>query len=202
MGVRRVQRCLVGVGPGGKICFVFPILLQFRPGDTPAAQLDKLEHLLGRYSRPLEEVAPLYAALLSVPVPEGRYPALNLSPQQQRQQTQDALVGRLLEEAEHQPILAIWEGLHWADPSTRDLLGLVLEQTPTVPMLDVLTFSSEFKPPWPTRSHMTPMTLNRLERPQVEALITHYAAGKTVPPEIIEHIVAKTDGVPLYVEGV
>ena len=81
--------------------------------------------------------------------------ALNLSPQQQRQQTQDTLVGWLLEEAERQPTLAMWEDLHWADPSTLEMLGVVLEQTPTVPMLHVLAFRPEFIPPWPTRSHMT-----------------------------------------------
>jgi predicted ATPase len=93
-----------------------------------------------------------------------------------------------------------WEDLHWADPSTLEMLGLVLEQTPTVPMLHVLTFRPEFTPPWPMRSHLTPMTLNRLERPQVEALIAHLVGGKPLPAEVVQHIVAKTDGVPLYVE--
>jgi predicted ATPase len=175
-------------------------VLQFEPGDTPTTRLDKLERVLKTYSRPLEDVVPLYAALLSVPLPEGRYAPLNLSPQQQRQQTQDALVGWLLEEAECQPTLAMWEDLHWADPSTLELLGIVLEQTPTVPMLHVLAYRPEFEPPWPTRSHMTPITLNRLERPQVKALITHLAGDKTLPDDVVEHIVAKTDGVPLYVE--
>ena len=76
----------------------------------------------------------------------------------------------------------------------------MLEQSPTVPMLHVLTFRPEFEEPGPRRSHMTPITLNRLERPQVEALITHRAGGKTLPAEVVSHIVAKTDGVPLYVE--
>jgi predicted ATPase len=130
----------------------------------------------------------------------GRYAALNLSPRQQRQQTQDALVGWLLEEAERQPVLAIWEDLHWADPSTLELLGWLVEQAPTVPLLQVLTFRPQFTPPWPVRSHMTPITLNRLERAQVEALITHLARGKALPAEVVEHLVAKTDGVPLFVE--
>jgi class 3 adenylate cyclase len=99
-------------------------VLQFQPGDAPATKLDKLERVLNGYSRPLKEVVPLYAALLSVPVPEGRYAAPPLSPQQQRQQTQDALVGWLLEEAERQPTLAMWENLHWADPSTLEMLAL------------------------------------------------------------------------------
>ena len=72
----------------------------------------------------------------------------------------------MLEEAERQPVLVAWEDLHWADPSTLEMLGLVLEQTPTVPMLHVLTYRPEFTPPWPTRSHLTPITLNRLERPR------------------------------------
>jgi class 3 adenylate cyclase len=175
-------------------------ILQFQPGDTPATRLDKLERGLGGYSRSLEEVVPLFADLLSMPLPEGRYVVLNVSPQQQRQQTQDVVVGWLLEEAERQPMLAMWEDLHWADPSTLELLGLVLEQTPTVPMLHVLTFRPAFTPPWPTRSHMTPIVLNRLERQQAQAFIMHLADGKALPAEVLEHIVAKTDGVPLYVE--
>ena len=99
-----------------------------------------------------------------------------------------------------QPVLAVWEDLHWADPTTLELLGLLVEQTPTAAMLHVLTFRPEFAPPWPTRSHLTPITLNRLERPQVEALIAHLAGGKALPAEVVAHIVAKTDGVPLYVE--
>src|SRR5262249_36390189 len=79
-------------------------------------------------------------------------------------------------------------------------LGLLVEQAPTVPTLHVLTYRPEFSPPWPQRSHITPLVLNRLERPQVEALITQRARGKTLPPEVVQHIVDKTDGVPLYVE--
>ncbi len=99
-----------------------------------------------------------------------------------------------------QPLLAVYEDLHWADPSTLELLGVLLEQAPTVPILTVLTFRPVFVPPWPSRSHLTPMTLNRLERPHVEALMTHLAGGKVLPAEVIVHIVAKTDGVPLFVE--
>src|SRR5262249_32822891 len=103
-------------------------------------------------------------------------------------------------EAERQPVLVAWEDLHWADPTTLEYLGLVVEQVPTVPMLHVLTYRPEFSPPWPQRSHITPLVLNRLERPQVEALITQRAGGKTLPDEVMQHIVTKTDGVPLYVE--
>jgi class 3 adenylate cyclase/tetratricopeptide (TPR) repeat protein len=175
-------------------------LLRFAPEDDASTKLGKLERMLHTYSLPLDEVLPLSAALLSIPVPEERYPPLALTPQQQRQQTHDALVAWMLEEAEQQPILVVWEDLHWADPSTLEQVGLLLGQVPTVPMLNVLTFRPDFTPPWPIRSHMTPLTLNRLERPQVESLIMRLADGKALPSEVVEHIVTKTDGVPLFVE--
>lgn len=173
---------------------------QWQRGDTPTVKLGKLERTLRMYRAPLEEVVPLFAALLSVPLPEERYAALRLTPQQQKQQTHDALVAWMLEEAERQPVLVVWEDLHWADPSTLENLGLVLDQSRTSAMLNLLTFRPEFVPPWPSRSHMTPLTLTRLERPQVEALLTHLARDKTLPAEVAEYIVARTDGVPLFVE--
>jgi predicted ATPase/class 3 adenylate cyclase len=175
-------------------------VLQFARTDPPETKLARLERGLQTCRLPREEVVPLFGALLAVPLPAECYPARNLSPQQQRQQTLDALVAWLLEEAARQPVLAVWEDLHWADPTTLDLLELLVEQTPTAAMLHVLTFRPEFAPPWPARSHLTPITLNRLERPQVEALIAHLAGGKALPAEVAAHIVAKTDGVPLYVE--
>ena len=143
---------------------------------------------------------PLLASLLSLPLPEDRYPPLALTPQQQKQQTQDAIIAITLEAAERQPFLQLWEDLHWADPSTLELLGLLIEQAPTASLLMVLTARPEFVPPWPARSHITPITLNRLERPHAEALIARIAGMKPLPDEVVDHIVTKTDGVPLYVE--
>lgn len=175
-------------------------LLQFERDDSVDVKLTKLERGLSPYALPIENVVPLFAALLSLPLSDGRYPALNMSPPQQRQQTLDALNAWLLAEAERQPVLVLWEDLQWADPTTIQLLGLVTEQVPTATLLSVLTFRPEFVPPWPTRSHMTPLTLHRLERPQVEAFISYLTSGKRVPPEVITHIVTRADGVPLYVE--
>jgi predicted ATPase len=175
-------------------------LLQFERDDSPATRLSKLERLLATYTFPLEEVVPLFAALLSVPLPEGAYPALSLTPQQQRQHTHDALLAWLWAEAQRQPVLLVWDDVHWADPSTLESLGLLVDQIPTSPILAVLTFRPEFVPPWPPRSHVTSLTLNRLERLQIEALVRQQAGGKTLPPEVVAHIVAKTDGVPLFVE--
>ncbi len=175
-------------------------VLGWQRKDSTEIRLDKLEQSLQSTSLPVEETVPLLAALLSLALPEGRYPALTLSPQRQRQLTQDALVAWMLEEADRQPVLAVWEDVHWADPSTLELLGLFIEQTPTVSMLKVLAYRPEFVPPWPMQSHLTPITLNRLERTHIEALVRRLAGGKMLPTEVETHIVTKTDGVPLYVE--
>ena len=167
--------------------------------DAPGIKLAKLEAGVRDYRLSAEEVVPLFASLLSVPL-DGRYPEPSASPPQLKQQTMDVLVAWLMEVAERQPVLAVWEDVHWADPSTLELVALVIAQSPTAPILNVLTYRPEFQPPWPMRSHMTPLTLNRLERPQVEAMITDLAGGKPLPAEVIRHIVAKTDGVPLFVE--
>lgn len=172
----------------------------WQPQDTNATKLGKLERLLSSYKLPKEETVPLLSGLLSLPVPEERYAALRLTPQQLKQQTEDVLLALMFEEAERQPTLEIWEDLHWADPSTLQLLGILIEQAPTASLLLVLTFRPEFSPPWTNRSHMTPITLGRLERPQIEVLTRVLAKDKEVPREVLDYVVRKTDGVPLYVE--
>jgi predicted ATPase len=132
--------------------------------ETPEARLTALEQALQRSRLPLEEVVPLLAALLSLPHPAHSAP-LHLTPQRQRQKTHDALVALLIEDAEQQPVLAVWEDLHWADPSTLGILGLVLDQVPTARMLTLLTCRPEFQPPWASRSHLTQITLTRLAPP-------------------------------------
>jgi class 3 adenylate cyclase/tetratricopeptide (TPR) repeat protein len=174
-------------------------VLQLRPEETPAEQLERLERALQATRLPLAEAVPLLAALLSVPLAE-RYPSLDWSPQKQKQKTQEALVAWLLAEAERQPVLAVWEDLHWADPSTLEWLGLVLDQTPTAPLCTLLTYRPEFPPPWAPRSYLTQLTLSRLTRPQVEEMIQRITGGKRLPAEVVRQMVAKTDGVPLFVE--
>ena len=175
-------------------------VLGWQREDSDKTRLAKLEQSLGGYQFPSEESVPLLASLLSLSLPEDRYPPLTLSPQQQRQHLNDTLVAWMLEEAERQPILAAWEDLHWADPSTLELLGLLVDQTPTVPMMNVLAFRSVFTPPWPSGFHFTPIMLNRLERLHIETLVSRLAGGKGLPQEVVHHVVSKTDGVPLYVE--
>jgi class 3 adenylate cyclase/predicted ATPase len=174
-------------------------LLQFRRDETPQDQLAKLQRALGAHRLPMDEVVPLLAAMLSLPHPQGHAP-LNLSPQRQRQKTHEALMTWLLAETERQPVLAVWEDLHWADPSTLELLSLVLEQTPAARLLTLLTCRPEFHPPWSSRSYIMPLTLSRLGHPQVEVMITRLTGGNALPAEVVQQIVAKTDGVPLFVE--
>lgn len=178
----------------------FKRLARWAAGDDALMRLEKIERMLDRYAQPNAEAVPLMAALLSVPVPEDHYPPLDLSPQQQKQQTQDMIVGITMEVAERGAFLELWEDLHWADPSTLEMIGLLIEQAPTAGLLMVLTARPEFSPPWPMRSHVTPITLNRLERPHAAALVTRIAGAKPLPIEVLDHIVSKTDGVPLYLE--
>ena len=109
-----------------------------------------------------------------------RYPPL-WSPQKHKQKTQEALVAWLVAEAERQPVLAVWEDLPWADPSTLELLGLVLDQTPTASLCTLLTCRPEFSPPWTLRSYLTQLTLTRLTRPQVEEMVQRITGGKALP---------------------
>jgi predicted ATPase len=106
-------------------------LLQLEPDDPPATKLVKLEAGPRPSGLPLAEVVPLFAGLLSVPLPTERYAALTLTPPQQKQQTLDALLAWMVAEADRQPVLVAWEDLHWADPTTLELLGLVIDQAPT-----------------------------------------------------------------------
>jgi predicted ATPase len=162
--------------------------------------LEKLAHALSQYRLPLEETVPLFAPLLSLPLPEKRYPPLNLSPQRQRQKTLETIVAILLELAEHQPMLFIIEDLHWTDPTTTEFLNLLIEQIPTTSILTVLTCRSHFQPAWHHRSYLTEITVNHLSHAQVAQIVTAMTDGKTLPQEVLQQIIAKTDGVPLFVE--
>jgi TOMM system kinase/cyclase fusion protein len=179
---------------------LFQRLLQFQSEETPDEKVGKLEQMLSQHRLPLEESVPLLAPLLSLPLPEDRYPALNLSPQRQRQKTLETLVALLLEHAERHPVLFILEDLHWADPTTLALLHLVIEQIPTTSVCMVLTCRPMFQPSWSHRSYLSEITVSRLSHAQVEQIVTGMTEGKTLPPEVLAQIVERTDGVPLFVE--
>jgi class 3 adenylate cyclase/predicted ATPase len=175
------------------------VALHFEREETPAQKLSKLEGFLVQYGLPLTETVPLFAALLSLPLP-AEYAPLSMSPEQQKQQTLHTLMTILLRISAQQPVLFVMEDLHWVDPSTLEFLGLLVDQGPTARILALFTCRPDFSPPWTGRSHLTQMTVTRLPRRQAVEVIQQVAHGKALPPEVVEQIVAKTDGVPLFVE--
>jgi predicted ATPase len=174
--------------------------LQFKREDSAEERLEKLERILERNGFSLEEMVPLFASLLSLPIPDC-YPSLNLTPLRQKQKTIEALLVWLLKEAEKHPVLRIVEDLHWVDPSTLDYLNLLVEQVPTARIFTLFTFRPDYSPPpWTSRAHLTQITLSRLTRKLVELMVERITGGKALPVEVLHHIVTKTDGVPLFVE--
>ena len=171
----------------------------FARDDPPEARLDKLEALLARGTDRPEQAVPLIAALLGLPT-EDRYPALELTPQRQKQLTLEALVEQLEGLAAAQPVLLAYEDVHWSDPTTQELLGLTIERVQRLPVLLLITFRPEFSPPWPAQPHVSALALSRLGRREGAALVERVVRDKPLPDEVAAQIVAKTDGVPLFVE--
>jgi class 3 adenylate cyclase/tetratricopeptide (TPR) repeat protein len=170
----------------------------FARDDAPEAKLAKLEGLLGRATDQLDEAVPLIAALLGVPTGE-RYPALNLSPQRQKQRTLEVLLEQLEGLTRDKPVLELYEDAHWMDPSTLELLDLLVDRVCSLPVLVVLSYRLEFSPTWIGQSHVTALPLNRLGRCQSAALALR-VSGKALPDEVLNQIEARTDGVPIFVE--
>jgi class 3 adenylate cyclase/tetratricopeptide (TPR) repeat protein len=175
------------------------VALRFEREDSPEQKLRKLEGFLIQYGLLLAEAVPLFSTLLSLPL-GAHYTSLNLPPAQQKQQTLHALLTILLRIAAQQPVLFVVEDLHWVDPSTLEFLSLLVDQGPTARILALFTFRPDFSPPWTGRAHLTQVTLNRLPRRQAAEMTDRVAHGKTLPAEVVEQVVAKTDGVPLFVE--
>src|SRR5215475_5473898 len=156
------------------------VALRFKRDEPPPQKLSKLEGFLVQYGLPLAEVVPLLAALLSLPLPAD-YAPLTASPEQQKQQTLHALVTILLRIAAQQPVLFVMGDLHWVDPSTLELLSLLVDQGPTVRILTLFTCRPDFSPPWTGRSHLTQVTLTRLPQRQATEMTGQVARGKDLP---------------------
>jgi class 3 adenylate cyclase/predicted ATPase len=178
---------------------LFARALLFQQGDTSETKLHKLETTLTHYGISFPDMVPLLASLLSLSLGD-HYPPLSLSPQRQKQKTLEAVLTLSLQLAAQQPVLFIMEDLHWVDPSTLEFLHLLVDQGPTVRIFTLLTFRPDFQIPWGTRAHLTSITLNRLPRRQVERMIERVTGGKILPTEVMQQVVTKTDGVPLFVE--
>lgn len=166
--------------------------------DPTGAKLDKLERWAADVSPEMRAGVPLLAALLGLPI-QGRYPPMTLSPEQQK----DRLLGHLAElltGSGREPVLFFVEDAHWIDPTTRELLDLCIDHAPAFQCLILVTFRPDFHHEWNARAEVTSLALNRIGRRQSMELIEFVAGGKRLPPEVLEQILGKTDGVPLFVE--
>jgi class 3 adenylate cyclase len=171
----------------------------FRREDTAEQRLAKLEAVLARGTNNLKEAVPLVADLLSIPTSD-RYLPLDLTPQKRKEKTLHAQLAQVEGLAARQPVLMVWEDVHWSDPTTRESLDLLIDRVPTLRVLVIVTFRPEFMPPWIGRPHVTMLTLNRLPRRQGAEIIAYVTGGKALPKEILDQIVDRTDGVPLFIE--
>src|SRR5215813_813 len=171
----------------------------FKADDTSEQRLDKLEAVLAMGASQVQTVAPLFAALLSIPFGE-RYPPLSLSPTQHRRRTLAALLDQFEGLARRQPILLSFEDAQWADATSLELLDLIVERVRQLPFLLLFTFRPEFEPPWVGLPNVSTLTLGRLDRSNVESIVARVTGGRPLPAEVTEQIVVKTDGNPLFVE--
>jgi predicted negative regulator of RcsB-dependent stress response len=167
--------------------------------DPPERRLDRLEVVLAMGTSRVQAVAPLFAALLSIPL-AGRYPPLTLSSAQQRRQTLAALLDQFEGLARQQPILLLFEDVQWADPTSIELLDLTVERIRYLPVLAIFTFRQEFEAPWTGLPNVTTLALGRLDQSGAQTMVEQVAGGRRLPPEVIGQIIAKTDGIPLFVE--
>jgi predicted ATPase/class 3 adenylate cyclase len=171
----------------------------FRRDDTDEQRLDKLEAVLTRATKDVSEAVPLLADLLSVSTGD-RYPPLNLTPQRRKEKTLRAQLAQVEGLAAQQPVVMVWEDVHWSDPTTRESLDLLVDRVSTLRVLVIMTFRPEFPPPWVGRPNVTMLILNRLSARQRAEMITHVTGGKVLPKEMADQIIDRTDGVPLFIE--
>jgi class 3 adenylate cyclase/tetratricopeptide (TPR) repeat protein len=171
----------------------------FRRDDTAGVRLVKLEGLLMQATNDLGDAARLIAALLSLPTGEHYLP-LDLTPQEQKEKTLRALMAQVEGLALRQPVLMLFEDAHWSDPTSLELLELIIGRVPALPVLLIVTFRPEYAAPWTCRPRVTSLTLNRLAPRQRAEMIPGVTGGKALPKEITDQIVDRTDGVPLFVE--
>ena len=166
--------------------------------DSPQVKLDKLDALLAQSSTSASDAA-LFAEMLSLPN-DGRYPALDLAPEQRRQKTLEALVSQTEELARQNPVLMIFEDANWTDPTSLEVFGRVVDRIRTLRVLLLVTFRPEFEAPWIGQPHVTALTINRLTQRDVVAMIDRVVGNNLIPATIRQDIIERTDGIPLFVE--
>jgi predicted ATPase/class 3 adenylate cyclase len=201
----RHLRLLYQCSPHHTNSALYPVIEQLNlaaglgANETEEDKLDKLEKLISQATDDVSAIAPLFADLLSIRQ-NGRYPALNLTPQAQKERTLEGLVAQLVGLAARSPVLFVFEDLHWADPTTRELLDLTVAGIEEARVLALFTFRPEYEAPWVGQAHTTFMALTRLAKRQCGEMVRQVAADAELSEEVLNEIVAKTDGVPLFVE--
>jgi class 3 adenylate cyclase/predicted ATPase len=170
----------------------------FAHDDTALAKLDKLDGVLAQGSTPGENAA-LFAEMLSLPN-DGRYPTLEMDPQQRRQKTLEALNAQLETLSRQKPVMMIFEDAHWADPTSLEAFGRLVDRIKTLGVLLIVTHRPEFEPPWIGRPYVTALFLNRLGEREITAIIDGVTGNKPLSPSVRRDIIERTDGIPLFVE--
>jgi predicted ATPase len=185
---------------------LYPIISQmeraagFAHEDTPRQKLDKLDALLAQTFTPKHHVA-LFAEMLSLQN-DGRYPTLELTPQQRRQQTLEALTAQVEVLARSNPVLMIFEDAHWIDPTSLEVISRTVDRLRTLGLLLIVTYRPEFDPPWIGRPYVTALNLNRLGEREIASMIERVAGNKSLSQSIRQDIIERTDGIPLFVEEI
>jgi class 3 adenylate cyclase len=184
---------------------LYPIIGQmeraagFAHYDTAQARLDKIDLLLAKTSTPIQHVA-LFAEMLSLPN-DGRYPSLDeLKSEQRRQRTLEALTEQMQALSRQNPVVMIFEDVHWTDPTSLEAFGQAVDRLRTLRVLLIVTFRPEFEPPWVGRPHVAALTLNRFGEREIAAMIDGVAGNKPLPADIRRDIVERADGIPLFIE--
>jgi len=162
----------------------------FASGEAVGARLDKLEGMIARSGLDAEQIAPLLAALLSIPS-GGRYPALEMSPVEQKERTIAALLALFVGLTKDGPVLALLEDVHWIDPTSLDVFGRLVDRIPGMRALLVITFRPEFTAPWVGLAQVASLPLSRFGRRQALAMVNGIISGKALPAEVLEQIVAR-----------
>jgi predicted ATPase len=183
---------------------LYPIISQMERAaglahnDALVARLGKLDAILAQTSTSKQDAA-LFSDMLSLPN-DGRYPTLDLSPEQRRQKTLEALGSQMEALSRSSPVLMIFEDAHWADPTSLEVLSRVVDRLRTLRVLLIVTFRPEFDPPWIGRPYVTALILNRLAQRDIEAIIDGVVGNKLISADMRQDIIERTDGVPLFVE--
>ena len=170
----------------------------FAQGETTQAKLDKLHAVFEQSFTPPQDAA-LFAEMLSLPN-DGRYPKLELAPQQRRQKTLEGLTAQIEALSRSNPVLMIFEDVHWIDPTSLEALGRAVDRIRTLCVLLIITQRPEFEPPWIGQPHVTTLTINRLGGREIAAMIDRVIGNNAIPAKIKQDIIERTDGIPLFIE--